>query len=138
VNYKQNMGTWWFQPTAGVSYTRTVWNSESSADGFTDGTDVRVLGGVRFGSGFDWAGIHFDQSLTVLAYDDVVISGGTLAVATGSPLAPTDEGKIFGQLIGRLEAQLPRNWSVNVEGEFRGSTDVYGVAGRVGATYTFN
>jgi hypothetical protein len=138
VNYKQDMGTWWFQPTAGVSYTRTVWNSESAADGFTDGTDVRVQGGVRFGSGFDWAGIHFDRSLTVLAYDDVVISGGTLAVATGSPLAPTDEGKIFGQLIGRLEAQLTDNWSVNVEGEFRGSTDVYGLAGRVGATYSFN
>jgi hypothetical protein len=138
VNYKQNMGTWWFQPTAGVSYTRTVWNTESSALGFTDGTDVRVQGGARFGSGFDWAGIHFDQSLTVLAYDDVLISGGTLAVVTGTPLAPTDEGKIFGQVIGKVEAQLTANWSVNVEGEFRGSTDVYGVAGRVGATYTFN
>jgi hypothetical protein len=138
VNYKQDMGTWWFQPTAGVSYTRTVWNSESSADGFTDGTDVRVQGGARFGSGFDWAGVHFDQSLTVLAYDDVLISGGTLAVVTGTPLAPTDEGKLFGQVIGRLEALLTQNWSVNVEGEFRGSSDVYGVAGRVGATYTFN
>jgi hypothetical protein len=138
VNYKQDMGSWWFQPTAGGSYTRTVWNSESSADGFTDGTDVRVQGGARFGSGFDWAGVHIDESLTVLAYDDVVVSGGTLAVATGAPLAPTDEGKIFGQAIGRLEAQLTRNWSVNVEGEFRGSTDVYGVAGRMGATYTFN
>jgi hypothetical protein len=138
MNYKQNMGTWWFQPTAGVSYTRTVWNTESSALGFTDGTDLRVQGGARFGSGFDWAGIHFDQSLTVLAYDDVLISGGTLAVVTGTPLAPTDEGKIFGQVIGKVEAQLTANWSVNVEGEFRGSTDVYGVAGRVGATYTFN
>ena len=59
-------------------------------------------------------------------------------MATGAPLAPTDEGKIFGQVIGKLEAQLTRNWSVNVEGEFRGRTDVYGVAGRVGATYTFN
>ena len=46
--------------------------------------------------------------------------------------------KMFGQVIGKLEAQLTRNWSVNVEGEFRGRTDVYGVAGRVGATYTFN
>jgi hypothetical protein len=138
VSYKQDMGTWWFQPTAGVSYTRTVWNGESSADGFTDGTDVRVQGGARFGSGFDWAGVHFDDSLTVLAYDDVVISGGTLAVVTGAPLAPTDEGKLFGQVIGKLEAQLTRNWSVNVEGEFRGRTDVYGVAGRLGATYTFN
>jgi hypothetical protein len=137
ANYKQDMGTWWVQPTAGVTYTRTVWNAESTADGFSDGTDVRVQGGARFGSGFDWSGVHFDQSLTVLAYDDVIISGGTLAVATGVPMAPTDEGKIFGQVIGKLEAQLTRNWSVNVEGEFRGSTDVYGVAGRVGATYTF-
>jgi hypothetical protein len=138
VNYKQDMGSWWFQPTAGVTYTRTVWNAESTADGFTDGTDVRVQGGARFGSGFDWAGIHFDEALTLLAYDDVIISGGTLAVATGVPMAPTDAGKLFGQAIGRLEAQLTRNWSVNVEGEFRGSTDVYGVAGRIGATYTFN
>ena len=138
LNYKQDMATWWFHPTVGVSYTRTVWNSASISDGFSDGTDVRVQGGARFGSGFDWAGIHFDNSLTVLAYDDVVISGGTLAVAVGSPLAPTDEGKIFGQLIGKVEAQLTRNWSVNVEGEFRGRTDVYGLAGRLGATYTFN
>jgi hypothetical protein len=138
VNYKQEVGTWWVQPTTGVTYTRTVWNGESVANGFSDGTDVRVQGGARFGSGFDWSGVHFDQSLTVLAYDDVIISGGTLAVATGVPMAPTDEGKIFGQVIGKLEAQLTPNWSVNVEGEFRGSTDVYGVAGRVGATYTFN
>jgi hypothetical protein len=137
-NYKQDMGTWWVQPTAGVSYTRTVWNAESTADGFSDGTDVRVQGGARFGSGFDWSGVHVDESLTVLAYDDVIISGGTLAVATGVPMAPTDEGKIFGQVIGKFEAQLTRNWSVNVEGEFRGSTDVYGVAGRLGATYTFD
>jgi hypothetical protein len=138
VNYKQDMGTWWFQPTAGASYTRTVWNAESTADGFSDGTDVRLQGGARFGSGFDWSGVHFDQSVTVLAYDDVLISGGTLATATGVPMAPTDEGKIFGQVIGKLEAQLTPNWAVNVEGEFRGSTDVYGVAGRIGATYTFN
>ena len=113
VNYKQDMGTWWVQPTAGVSYTRTVWNAELTADGFSDGTDVRVQGGARFGSGFDWSGVHVDESLTVLAYDDVIISGGTLAVATGVPMAPTDEGKIFGQVIGKLEAQLTRNWSVN-------------------------
>jgi hypothetical protein len=137
VNYKQDMGTWWLQPTAGVSYTRTAWNGEAVADGFSDGTDVRVQGGARVGSGFNWSGVHIDESLTVLAYDDVIISGGTLAVATGVPMAPTDEGKIFGQVIGKIEAQLTRNWSVNVEGEFRGSTDVYGVAGRIGATYTF-
>jgi hypothetical protein len=138
VNYKRDFGSWWFQPTAGTSYTRTVWDAASIAFGMTDGTDVRVQGGARFGSEFDWAGIHFSETLALLAYDDVTISGGTLAVATGVPLAPTDEGKIFGQAIGRLEAQLTANWSVNAEGEIRGRDSVYGIAGRLGVTYTFN
>jgi hypothetical protein len=138
LNYKLEFGSWWFQPTVGSTYTRTVWSEASKAFGMDDGTDVRVQGGARIGSAFDWSGVHFNESLTLLAYDDVIIEGGTLAVAVGVPLAPTDEGKIFGQAIGRLEAQLNNDWSLNVEGEVRGRTDVYGVAGRIGATYTFN
>jgi len=138
VNFKQDMGSWWFQPTAGVAYTRSVWDAQSKAFGMDDGTLVLVQGGVRFGSGFDWGDVHFSEKLALLAYDDVVIRGGTLAVALGTPLAPTDEGKLWGQAIGRLEAQLTQNWSIAVEGEFRGRTDVYGVAGRIGMTYLFN
>jgi hypothetical protein len=137
VNFKQDLGTWWFEPTTGVSYTATAWSSMSKALGMTDGTDTRVQGGARFGSVFDWTGIHFEETLTLLAYDDVTITGGTLTTATGEPMAPTDEGRIFGQAIGRLEAHFTDNWSANVEGEFRGRANVYGVAGRVGATYTF-
>jgi hypothetical protein len=138
VNYKQDFGSWWVQPTAGAIYTRTVWDQASKSLGMDDGTDVRVQGGARLGSSFDWQGVHYSETLTLLAYDDVVISGGTLAVATGIPMAPTDEGKIFGQAIGRLDAQLTSNWSVNVEGELRGRADVYGIAGRVGVTCLFN
>jgi hypothetical protein len=139
LNYKQYIGSWWYQPTAGFTYTRSVWNGESkSAVGMIDGTDLRLQAGMRLGSGFDWAGIHFNNTLTLLAYDDVQITGGTLAVATGTPLAPTDEGKIFGQAIGNLQAQITKNWSVSFEGEFRGSTDVYGLAGRVEITYNFD
>jgi hypothetical protein len=138
VNYKQDFGSWWVQPTAGTNYTRTVWDEGSKALGFDDGTDLRVQGGARFGSSFDWQGVHYTETLTMLAYDDVIISGGTLAVATGIPMAPTDAGKIFGQAIGRLDAQLTSNWSVNFEGELRGRSDVYGVAGRVGVTCLFN
>jgi hypothetical protein len=47
-----------------------------------------------------------EATLTALAYDDVSITGGTLgtSVAGGSPLVsvPTDEGKVFGQVIGKL------------------------------------
>ena len=106
--------------------------------GMTDGTDVRVQAGARFGSDFDLAGIHFHETLTLLAYDDVVISGGTPAVAFAVPMAPTDEGKVFGQAIGKLEAELTKNWSASVEGEFRGHRGIYGVAGRVGVTYAFD
>jgi hypothetical protein len=138
LNYKQMLGSWWVEPTTGVSYIFTAWDGASKAFGMTDGTDFRVQGGARLGSGFDWSGIHFSETLTLLAYDDVIISGGTLAVATGVPLAPSDAGKVFGQAIGKLEAQLTSNWLVNVEGEFRGRPDVYGVAGRLGVTYLFN
>lgn len=138
VNYKQYVGSWWYQPTAGFSYTRSVWNGESKTIGMSDGEDLRLQGGARFGSGFDWAGVHFSDTLTLLAYDDVLINGGTLAVVTGTPLAPTDRGKVFGQAIGNLEAQLTKNWSASVEGEVRGRNDVYGLAGRVQVTYSFN
>jgi len=138
LNYKKNMGSWWFQPTGGVSYMETVWNAASKALGFVDGTDFRVQFGSRFGSDFDWAGIHFHESLTLLAYDDAIITGGTLAVALGVPMAPTDEGKWVGQAVARLEAQLTSNWSASIEGEIRGRSELLGTAGRVGVTYNFN
>jgi len=138
VHYKQYVGSGWYEPTAGVTYTRSAWDGASKAFGMIDGTDVRVQGGVRFGADSDWAGIHFSNTLALLAYDDVLINGGTLAVAVGTPLAPTLEGRIFGQAIGRFEAQFTSNWSASLEGEFRGSTDIYGLAGRVTLTYRLN
>jgi hypothetical protein len=138
VNYKQYVGSWWYQPTAGFSYTRTVWNGESKASSLSDGQDVRIQAGARLGSGFEWAGIQFTNTLTLLAYEDVLITGGTLAVAAGTPLAPTDEGKLFGQAIGNLQAQLTKNWSATVEGEVRARSGVTGLAGRLQLTYSFN
>jgi hypothetical protein len=70
------------------------------------------------------------------AYDDVIISGGTLAIAT-SPLTPTDAGKIFGKLVGKLETNF-NGWSTYVEGELRGTSNVFVVGARVGARYSFN
>ena len=138
VNYKQYVGSWWYQPTAGFTYTRTVWNGESKASGLSDGQDVRVQAGARFGSGFDWAGIRFTDTLTLLAYEDVLITGGTLAIAAGTPLAPTDQGKVFGQAIGNLQAQLTKNWSATIEGEVRARSGVTGLAGRLEVTYSFD
>jgi len=138
VSYKNEVGSWWWEPTIGVSYIRTVWDGSSKAAfGLTDGTDVRVTGGVRWGTGWDWAGMHFDGTLSTFLYDDVIISGGTVSTVI-APLAPTDAGKIFGQLIGKLEAKITQNFSAYLEGEVRGGHDVIGTAGRLGVRYTFN
>jgi hypothetical protein len=138
VSYKNEAGPWWWEPTAGASYTRTVWDGGSKAAfGLSDGTDVRVTGGVRWGTGWDWAGMHFDGTLSTFLYDDVIISGATVSTAI-APLAPTDAGKIFGQLIGKFEAKITQNFSAYLEGEVRGRQDVIGTAGRLGVRYTFN
>jgi len=140
ISYKREMGSWWYEPTVGVSNTNTVWDNAAlaMAMNLTNGDDVRVTGGVRWGTGWDAAGVHYEGTLSTLLYDDVIITGGTVATAIGVPLAPTGEGLIFGQLIGKLEAQWTRNWSGYVEGEVRGSDNIIGVAGRVGVRYTFN
>ena len=67
----------------------------------------------------------------------MIISGGTVSTVI-APLAPTDAGKIFGQLIGKLEAKITQNFSAYLEGEVRGRNDVIGTAGRLGVRYTFN
>jgi hypothetical protein len=133
LNYKNEMGLWWWEPTIGVSDVRTIWGSGA---GITDGNDVRVTGGVRWGTGWDWAGLHFLGVLSTFLYDDVSITGGSIATAV-APSAPTYQGKVFGQGIGKLAATINQHWSAYVEVEVRGTTDVFGVGGRIGARYTF-
>ena len=82
--------------------------------------------------------MQINGTLSTFLYDDVSITGGTLAAAVGVPLTPTDEGKIFGQGTAKLEAQITKNWSAYIEGELRGATNVIGTAGRIGARYTFD
>lgn len=138
VSYKNEVGSWWWEPTIGANYIRTVWDGSSKATfGLTDGTDVRVTAGIRWGTEWDWASMHFDGTLSTFLYDDVIISGGTVSTVI-APLAPTDAGKIFGQLIGKLEAKITQNFSAYLEGEVRGGHDVIGTAGRLGVRYTFN
>ena len=102
----------------------------------TNGTDTRITGGMRWGTGWQWSGLQFNGTLSTFLYDDVIISGGTLVNAI-SPLTPTDAGKIFGQLIGKLETNI-NGWSGYLEGEVRGTSNVVAVGARVGVRYSFN
>jgi hypothetical protein len=138
LNYKVDMKPWWFEPTVGWSYSSLVWDGASRALGFEDGHTIRVQGGIRAGTSFDWNGVTVEPTLTGMAYSDVEIRGGTIALAAGSPpLAPTDEGKVFGQGIAKLNFVWNRNLSSYLEGEVRGRENVLGAAGRLGLRYAF-
>jgi hypothetical protein len=138
VNYKFDTMPWWVEPTVGVSYTATIWDGGSKALGFEDGHTWRVQGGVRIGTTYDWNGVKVEPTLTGLAYSDVEIQGGTVAQAAGGLLVPTDQGKVFGQGIAKLNFLWTNNFSSYIETEVRGREGVLGAAGRAGLRYTFN
>src|ERR1700674_1621903 len=64
INRKIDFTGWWVEPTAGVVYTRSVWNGAGHAIGLTDGNDFRVQAGSRFGTTFEWARASVDATLT--------------------------------------------------------------------------
>jgi hypothetical protein len=138
LNYKFDLKPWWWEPTVGFSYSNLVWDNASKALGFENGHTIRVQGGIRTGTSFDWNGVTVEPTLTAMAYSDVEISGGTIAVAAGTPaLAPTDEGKVFGQGIAKVNFIWNKNFSSYLEGEVRGRDSVLGAAGRLGLRYAF-
>jgi len=137
LNYKFDMKPWWWEPTVGFSYISTNWDGASKALGFIDGHTWRLQAGVRVGTAYDWNGVTVEPTLTGMVYSDVEIRGGTIAVAAGTPLAPTDEGKIFGQGIAKLNFVWNTHLSSYLEGEVRGRDGVLGAAGRLGLRYAF-
>ena len=138
VNYRIEKDNWWMEPTGGFAYTSTQWDSATKAIGFVDGHTVRLSGGSRFGTSWDWNSVKVEPVLGLFAYNDVVVRGGNLATVVASPLVQTDEGKIFGQATGKVSFDWGRGLSSYVEGEVRGRSGVLGAAGRLGVTYTWN
>jgi len=137
LNYKSDLNrSWWLEPTVGTLHTNTAWNGTAHDLGLTDGDTWRVQGGARLGWNTVWNTVQVDSTLAALAYDDVSIRGGTISTVA-APLVPTDEGKVFGQLIGKLNFDYGNGLSSYLEGEVRGREGVFGAAGRVGLRYKF-
>ncbi len=141
VNYKVYMKDWWFEPTLGVSDVVSDWNSAAQAVGLGNGYDLRLEGGSRFGTAFNLGPASVEATLLTLVYDDVIITGGTLGQASaGTLLVPSDVGYLVGQGIGKLNfdwSSAIRGFSTYVEAEIRGREGVIGVAGRLGARYSW-
>jgi outer membrane autotransporter protein len=137
IQQKFEWGQSWLEPTGGVTYTRSIWNADAHAQNFTDGWAWRVQAGLRAGTSWDaGGGVKLEPTVTALAYDDVKIEGGTLAVAF-APTAPTDQDKVFGLFNAKLNADYGYGLSAYVEGEVRGRTGVLGTAVRAGIRKSF-
>jgi outer membrane autotransporter protein len=137
ISYKVESGKWWFEPTAGVSNTQTLWGDTARALLFVNGNSWRVQGGIRSGTSYDaGGGIKIEPTFSANLYEDVSVRGGTLSQAL-TPQAPNDAGKIFGQGIAKLNADFGQGLSTYVEAEVRGRESVFAIAARVGLRKTF-
>lgn len=131
-------GEWWIEETVGTSITRSVWNSSSKAQNFINGQEIRLQGGVRTGTSVKWNEITVEPTLTTLLYTPIEQHVASAVPIAGAPIVLSDQGRIFGQAIGKLNFVLASYLSSYVEGEVRGTSGVLAGAGRLGLRYTFH
>ncbi len=131
LQYKYDLNpNWWVEPTVGWSYTQSSFN----AVGFIDGHTVRLQGGARVGTEWIYGTVKVQPTLTGIAYSDVILVGPH---PFGAAIAVIEEGKLFGKGAAKINFVWTDKFSTFVEGEVRGSNDIFGVAGRLSARYTF-
>jgi len=131
VQYKYDVTpNWWFEPTVGASYTQ----SDLNVIGFEDGHTTRLQGGARFGTEWTHGTVKVQPTLTGIAYSDVIL---VAPHPPGAAVPGIEEGKLFGKGSLKINFVWTDKFSTFVEGEVRGSDDIFGVAGRFSARYTF-
>jgi hypothetical protein len=84
-----------------------------------------------------WNGIRVQPTFTGLAYSNVSVDPGGVAVAI--PI-PTDEGQLWGKGVAKLNFVFNNQFSAFIEGNIRGTNgtvDAIGYGGLVGARIVF-
>ena len=129
VQYKVTWATNNFvEPTAGFSFTRTMFGSGSSAfPDLEDASTLRLQAGARLGTTWQVGGISVDASLKALVYEDVIAQGTSIAAsAFGAAIAPTDQGLLRGELDPQLCFNLADGYSVTLSGNLHFGEGVLG------------
>lgn len=135
--------TIWLEPTAGFRYTNSQYAASAAALGLDNGEAWRLQGGLRVGFESMWNATRVTTVLTGLAYSDVSVTGGVITNgATGGAFAgtavlPSDQGKVRGQGIARVNFDYGNGFSTFVQGEVRGGEGLFGAGGRAGVRYQF-
>jgi hypothetical protein len=91
--------------------------SNAAVLGLTTGDVVRVQGGARVGTTFDWQGIHFEPYVLGLVYDDVIETGTPLSTLGVTGLI--DQGLIRGQFDVDLDMDFGSGWTSFERGELQ-------------------
>jgi hypothetical protein len=135
VNYRVGLSpTTWIEPTGGVQYTLSSYDSSAAALGLKDGYTFRLQGGTRFGFDSFLGGLHLTTSLTGLVLDDVTVHGDFVqggAFGTNAKIL-SDQGKVQGEGILALNFDWGRGITTFVQGDVRGGDHIFGVGGKGG------
>jgi Autotransporter beta-domain len=138
IQYKNQFGASFVEPTAGFSFTRTMFGDNAALMGLQDGSTVRLQAGARFGTAFNANGVSFEPTLALLAYSNVIADGTTVAtVAVPVPVTPTDQGLVRGEVDPELNVDFNNGYSAYVRGSFRFGTELVGGFAKVGVRKQF-
>jgi len=138
IQYKNKFGASFLEPTAGFSFTRTMFGDNAALMGLQDGSTVRLQAGARFGTAFDVNGISFEPTLALLAYSNVIADGTN--VSTGPvavPVTPTDRGLVRGEVDPELSLDFNSGYSAYVRGSVRFGSELVGGSAKVGLRKQF-
>jgi len=138
VNYRVALApAYWVEPTAGVQFTASDYDSSAALLGLSNGHLFRVQAGARFGIDSIWNGMHLTTTITGLAYDNVSVTGGFIQnVAFGNnALIFNDQGKLRGQGILAFNLDHGGGVSTFAQGEIRGGEGLFGAGGKAGVRY---
>jgi hypothetical protein len=138
VQYKNKFGASFLEPTAGFSFTRTMFGDNAALMGLQDGSTLRLQAGARFGAAFTANGISFEPTLALLAYSNVIADGTTVAtVPVPVPVTPTDQGLVRGEVDPELNLDFNNGYSAYIRGSVRFGSELVGGSAKVGLRKQF-
>jgi len=119
AQYKIMTGTASFvEPTGGFSFTRTDFGGGAAALDLKDASTLRLQAGLRFGTSTKIGDTTAEPTLKVLAYDNVVAEGSSIAADTpGAAIVPTDQGKVRGEVDPAVNFDFGHGYSSNISGQ---------------------
>jgi hypothetical protein len=151
---------YWIEPTVGVQFTATTYPNISKPNpstvpggpsfgtttaaarlGLSDGDLVMVQGGARLGTTTLIDNhILMTTTLTGLAYDNVLVSGGFIATQAfngNNLLVHADEGQVRGRGILAFNFDFGQGTSAYVLADVRGGKGLFGAGGKAGIRYVW-